>query len=128
LKPTFILICTTVLICGLIGCSSGKEKAASIPENADQATQQLESAFEEVMDQNAKQQASSLAQALQEDDFQRAHMELIKLGNFQVESIEQVVAIENSNRLLQRRVLEAKEAGDPVAARVWQMMKMGKRN
>ena len=119
---------TAIPVLGLFLCGCGaSDKAAPVPGSASEAEEQLRAAFEDFQDPAVQKKIQTFSQALEASHYEAAYQGLFELGQTQATSLDQVVAVENSDRLLQRRVLEGVEQGDPAAIRTWEFIKAGRR-
>lgn len=118
-----VLVCLFVF---LAGCDSG-ESASQVPESPGEAEEQLTAAFEEINDPSVQTKIQTFSQALEANNYAAAYQGLHDLGQAQATSLNQVVAVENADRLLQRRILEGVERGEPAAIQAWELIKAGRR-
>lgn len=118
-----------LLLLILSGCSKpddGVNLTATPPPPAEAASQ-LEKAFVSA-NHEVKQTADNASAALEAANYEQAIQSLQVIKARQNLTIEQGMAVYNSERSLEARLIAAMEAGDPNAKRAYEMLKKSRRN
>jgi len=116
-----------VALC-LTGCrESGSDPTARVPRNPAEAASQLEQVFAAAPG-NARQNATSAAEALRQGDYEKAVAALQVLRSGSGVTLEQGLAIHHSVVAMETRLMNAMNSGDPNAKRAYELLRALKRN
>jgi hypothetical protein len=107
----------------LHGCAESSDNLSeAVPRNPKEAASQLEQVFEAAAPE-IKQNVSVAAGALQQNDYEKAVVSLQVLRNGKNITLDQGLAIHNSEIALRRKILSAMEAGDENAKRAFRLLR-----
>lgn len=131
MKPTACRACSLVVILLVAagGCSkSAKDSpsAAPVPKPA-QAASQLQQAFVSAPVE-VKQTATVASEALRAADYEKAMQSLQAIKARQNLTLQQGMAVHESEVALEARLIAAMEAGDPNAKRAYERLKKSRRD
>lgn len=112
----------------LDGCrKSGDDLSEAVPRNPAEAASQLQKVFETAAPAT-KQTVSAVSEAMRKDDYEKAVVSLQIIRSGKDITLEQGLAIHNSELAVQRKILSGVEAGDENAKRAYKILKELKRN
>ena len=112
----------------LDGCrKSGDDLSEAVPRNPNEAASQLQKVFEAAAPE-IKQTVSVVSEAMQKEDYEKAVVSLQIIRSGKNITLEQGLAIHNSELAMRRRILSRMEAGDENAKRAYKILKELKRN
>jgi hypothetical protein len=112
----------------LDGCrKSGDDSSEVVPRSPNEAAAQLQKVFETAAP-DIKQTVSVVSEAMQNEDYEKAVVSLQIIRSGKNITLEQGLAIHNSELAMRRRILSRVEAGDENAKRAFQVLKELKRN
>jgi len=112
----------------LVGCrKSGDDLSEAVPRNPTEAASQLQKVFETAAPA-IKQTVSVVSEAMRKDDYEKAVVSLQIIRSGKDITLEQGLAIHNSELAMQRKILSGVEAGDENAKRAYKILKELKRN
>jgi hypothetical protein len=112
------------------GCSKSSDAEnvpTAAPPKPPEAASQLQEAFVSAPPE-VKQSAQAASEALRTANYEQAVQSLQTMRVRQGLTPEQGMAIYNSQRSLEARLIAAMEAGDPNAKRAYEMLKKSRRN
>lgn len=122
------LILGTTAIVLLHGCGgSGDDLSESVPQNPKKAASQLQQVFAAAAPE-IKQNVDLAAEAMQKSDYEKAVISLQIVRSGKNITLDQGLAIHNSELALRREMLSAMEAGDEKAKRAFKLLKELNRN
>jgi PBP1b-binding outer membrane lipoprotein LpoB len=112
----------------LDGCSkSGDPLSEAVPRSPAEAASQLQTVFKTAAPE-LKQSVSAVTEAMRKDDYEKAVVSLQIVRSSKNLTLEQGLAIHNSEQAMRRKILSGVEAGDENAKRAFQLLKELKRN
>ena len=112
----------------LDGCrKSGDDLSEAVPRSPTEAASQLQKVFETATP-DIKQTVSIVSEAMQKEDYEKAVVSLQIIRSGKGITLEQGLAIHNSELAMRRRILSRVEAGDENAKRAYQILRESKRN
>lgn len=113
----------------LTGCSKpeGDQSLTATPPKPAEAATQLQKAFV-TANPEIKNTADTASAAMEAANYEQAIQSLQVIKARQNLTIEQGMAVYNSERSLEARLIAAMEAGDPNAKRAYEMLKKSRRN
>ena len=134
LKTSSVLACA-LLVCLLLGaggCGKAKEEVAApsaAPPKPQQAATEMQQAFVNARPE-VQRPAQEVSQAIQSANYEQAVKSLEQIRAHQSQNLtpEQRMAVYNSSRTLEARLIAAMEAGDPKAKQAYEMLKKSRRN
>ena len=110
------------------GCrKSSDDLSEAIPRSPTEAASQLQKVFETAAP-DVRQTVSVVSEAMQKDDYEKAVVSLQIIRSGKNITLEQGLAIHNSELAMQRKILSRVEAGDENAKRAYKILKELKRN
>lgn len=127
MKPPFR--CLTILSLGLFlaGCSKKEEEPSGQISTPQQAASQLEQVFDTSADQGLKQNARVASEALRQGDYEKAVLSLQAVKTSEKVTIDQGLAVHGTTVMLEARLIQAIENGDPNAKKAYDLLKAMKR-
>ena len=112
----------------LDGCSkSSDDQSEAVPRSPHEAASQLQKVFETAAPE-IKQTVSVVAEAMQKDDYEKAVVSLQIIRSGKNITLDQGLAIHNSELAIRRKILRGMEAGDENAKRAYQILRELKRD
>ena len=112
----------------LDGCSnSGETLSEAVPRSPAEAASQLQTVFKTAAPE-FKQSVSLVTEAMRKDDYEKAVVSLQIVRSGKNLTLEQGLAIHNSEQAMRQKILSGVEAGDENAKRAFQLLKELKRN
>jgi len=124
----FASVLGALVILLLDGCrKSGDDLSEVVPRSPNEAAAQLQKVFETAAP-DIKQTVSVVSEAMQKEDYEKAVVSLQIIRSGKNLTLEQGLAIHNSELAMRRRILSRVEAGDENAKRAFQVLKELKRN
>ncbi len=112
----------------LDGCrKSGDDLSEAVPRSPNEAASQLQKVFQTAAP-DIKQTVSLVTEAMQKDDYEKAIVSLQIIRSGRNITLEQGLAIHNSELAMRRKILSGVEAGDENAKRAYRLLKDLKRN
>ena len=112
----------------LQGCGKSDEASgAAVPRNPQEAASQLQTVFSKA-DPVIKQTADSASNAMRKGDYERAVAALQVIRSGTNVTLEQGLAVHNSVVAMERKLVNAADAGDENAKRAYRLLKELKRN
>ena len=133
MKDTTHVICTGALLAGLLvagnGCSKSSKEitTAGAPPQPKEAATQIQKAFTGASAE-VKQTADAVSESLRTANYEQAVQGLAVIKAKQNLTLEQGMAVYNSEQALVARLVAGVEAGDPNAKRAYELLKKSKRN
>ena len=118
----------TVALAFLQGCGKSDETTgAAIPRNPQEAASQLQTVFAKAAP-DIKQTADTASNAMRKGDYERAVVALQVIRSGTNVTFEQGLAVHNSVVAMERKLVNAADAGDENAKRAYRLLKELKRN
>ena len=110
------------------GCrKSSDDLGEAIPRSPTEAASQLQKVFETAAPE-IRQTVRVVSDAMQKEDYEKAVVSLQMIRSSKNITLDQGLAIHNSELAMRRRILSRVEAGDENAKRAYQILKELKRN
>ena len=120
-------VLAVVLLSVLIGCSESDSDVLPAANTPKEAASQLQQAFVNA-NIEAKSDAKTASDALQNADYEKAIQSLQILKARQNLTFDQGMAVYNSMVSLEGKLIASAEAGDPKAKRAYELLKRSRRN
>jgi hypothetical protein len=112
----------------LAGCSKSRDdRSEAIPRSPSEAASQLQKVFETAPPET-KQTVNAVTEAMRKDDYEKAVASLQIIRSGKNITLDQGLAIHNSELAMRRKILSGVEAGDENAKRAYQLLKELKRD
>jgi hypothetical protein len=112
----------------LDGCSkSGDDHSEAVPRSPNEAAAQLQKVFETAAPET-KQTVNVVTEAMRKDDYEKAVASLQIIRGGKNITLDQGLAIHNSELAMRRKILSGVEAGDENAKRAYRLLKELKRD
>ena len=109
-------------------CSkSGNDPGEVVPRSPTEAASQLQKVFETATPET-RQTVSIVSEAMQKEDYEKAVVSLQIIRSGKGITLEQGLAIHNSEDAMRRKILSRMQAGDENAKRAYQILRESKRN
>ena len=122
------IVLGAIAVLFLSGCGkSGDDLSEAVPRSPREAASQLQKVFETATPET-KQAANIVAVAMRKDDYEKAVVSLQIIRNDKNITLDQGLAIHNSELAMRRKILSGMEAGDENAKRAFQLLKELKRD
>jgi len=122
------IVLGAIAVLFLSGCGkSGDDLSEAVPRSPREAASQLQKVFETATPET-KQAANIVAVAMRKDDYEKAVVSLQIIRNGKNITLDQGLAIHNSELAMRRKILSGMEAGDENAKRAFQLLKELKRD
>ena len=117
------------LLVAASGCSKAPKEisASAAPPQPKEAASQIQQAFTAASPE-VKRSAEVVSESLRTANYEQAIKSLATIKAPQNLTLEQGMAVYNSERALEAKLLAAMEAGDPNAKRAYEMLKKSRRN
>lgn len=128
-----ILLCTLGSLAMVVVFSAGCSKKAeditptAIPPKPQEAASQIQQAFVSAAPE-VQTTANVASEALRTADYEKAIQSLQTIKARQNLTYDQGIAVYNSERALEAKLISAINAGDPNAKRAYEMLKKSRRN
>ena len=118
----------TVALVFLQSCGqSDQATGAAVPRNPQEAASQLQTVFAKAAPE-IKQTADTASNAMRNGDYEKAVVALQVIRNGTNVTFEQGLAVHNSVVAMERKLVNAADAGDENAKRAYRLLKELKRN
>lgn len=127
-NPLVLVIVLLVLVgAGIIRRSKSEDPTApgGVPETPKQAATQLERVFAQAPPE-IKQAAASAAEAMRQNDYEKAVVSLAVVRQQPTPSVEQGMAVHYSMVNMEGQLIKAMENGDPNAKRAYEILRKSK--
>ncbi len=112
----------------LDGCSKSSDDLSEVvPRSPHEAASQLQKVFETAAPE-VRQTVRVVSEAMRKDDYEKAVVSLQIIRNGKNITLDQGLAIHNSELAMQRKILSGMEAGDENAKRAYKILKELKRD
>ena len=122
------MILGTVALVFLQSCGqSDQATGATVPRNPQEAAAQLQSVFAKAAP-DIKQTADTASNAMRKGDYEKAVVALQAIRSGTNVTFEQGLAVHNSVVAMERKLVNAADAGDENAKRAYKILKELKRN
>jgi hypothetical protein len=127
--PTRICVSVCALLVALSGCGKAAKEitASATPLQPKEAASQIQQAFAGATAE-VKKNAEVVSESLRTANYEQAIQSLEVIKARQNLTLEQGMAVHNSEQALVTKLLAAMEAGDPNAKRAYELLKKNSRN
>ena len=129
LHPMHVCVSVCALLFVLSGCGKPAKEitASATPLQPKEAASQIQQAFSGATAE-VKKDAAVVSESLRTANYEQAIQSLEVIKARQNLTLEQGMAVHNSERALVTKLLAAMEAGDPNAKRAYELLKKNSRN
>jgi len=129
IHPTHVCVSVCALLVALSGCGKPAKEitASTTPLQPKEAASQIQQAFSGATVE-LKKNAEVVSESLRTANYEQAIQSLEVIKARQNLTLEQGLAVHNSERALVTKLLAAMEAGDPNAKRAYELLKKNSRN